>query len=481
MKTVQKAGSFFLALLLLFGTVAFSFPVLVNAASASDFVIAKGVLTKYNGTDEIVTIPQGVTAIGDNVFYQMPIKQVVLPKGLKSIGTSAFSRSKLTSVDIPEGVTSIGVGAFAYCSDLADIKFPKSLQSVGAGALNETLWYVSNPSPFIMAGDILYRYTDEDVSYIEIPKGVRVINDGAFSGLRAVNRIEIPNTVTTIKEEAFRFTGLLSVTIPDSVTVIERQAFSDCSNLKSITLSKNLRKIEDQLFYFCESLTKISIPAGVTSIGNSVLSYCIRLQEVNIPNTVVSIGNDLLTGCNSIKSILIPASVKTIGFHLTDVWALDPYNPDNRFIIWGYKGTAAEKYLEKYPGQYRFCLAGTEAPPVFNPDYNGHIYSSAVMMDTKTYTMAPGNIYDIGVTLLGNAASKTRRMTSSRDGIASVRQLPNGNYRVTALRPGTTYITLTIYNPKDGKTVITHASIKFVVTAGAKQHGVACRQTTYFN
>ena len=102
-------------------------------------------------------------------------------------------------------------------------------------------------------------------------------------------------------------------------------------------------------------------------------------------------------------------------------------------------------------------------------------------MDTKTYTMAPGNIYDIGVTLLGNAASKTRRMTSSRDGIASVRQLPNGNYRVTALRPGTTYITFTIYNPKDGKTEITHASIKLEVAKGVKQHGVACRQTTYFN
>ena len=38
-------------------------------SSASDFIIENGVLTKYVGPGGDVTIPEGVTSIGDNAFY----------------------------------------------------------------------------------------------------------------------------------------------------------------------------------------------------------------------------------------------------------------------------------------------------------------------------------------------------------------------------------------------------------------------------
>lgn len=483
MKTFRKAIAFILILTVLVGTTTFSFPVLVNAASTSDFVIKSGVLTEYKGTDETVTIPEGVTSIGESVFYYKPIKQVVFPKSLKSIGDNAFIRSDLTSVEIPEGVTSIGDGAFAGCMDLKEVKLPKSLSSIGSQAFYDTPWFVTYPKDMLIINDILVQYYPEDVAVVTIPQGVKTINDKAFANNSGLSTVVIPNSVTTIKSEAFSGSALTSIVIPPSVTVVEGWAFQACDELQSITLSPNAKHLGNNVLADCRKLKSVSIPEGVVSIGEFAFAQDESLRTLTLPNSLTTIGQGLLFNCYAIKELKIPASVTSIGMAMAsiDYRNVDPYNPDIRFIIWGYKNTAAERYVQQHSDRYRFYLVGTEPPVIFNPDYNGHSYTSAVMLDTKAYTMAPGNIYDVGVTLLGAASSKTRRMTSSRDGIASVRQLPNGNYRITALRPGTTYITFTIYNPKDGKTEITHASIKFVVTAGVKQNGVACRQTTYFN
>lgn len=483
MKAIQKTGIFFLAVLLLFGTISFSFPVLADAASTSDFVIEKGVLTKYNGTDETVTIPQGVTSIGEKAFYYKPITKVVFPKSLKSIGNGAFSNTKLSSIDVPEGVTSIGSGAFEECENLSDVKLPKTLSYIGNQAFYYSPWFDSYPEDMLIVNDILVHYYPEDVASVTIPQGVKTINYKAFAHNSGIKTVAIPSSVTTIKAEAFSASRLVSIVIPPSVTVIEGWAFQACDELQSITLSPNTKHLGDNVLADCRKLKSVSIPEGVVSIGEFAFAQDESLRTLTLPNSLTTIGQGLLFNCFAIKELKIPASVTSIGMAMAsiDYRNVDPYNPDNRFIIWGYKNTAAERYVQKYSDRYRFCLVGTEPPVIFNPDYNGHSYTSAVMLDTKAYTMAPGNIYDVGVTLLGAASSKTRRMTSSRDGIASVRQLPNGNYRVTALRPGTTYITFTIYNPKDGKTEITHASIKLEVAKGVKQHGVACRQTTYFN
>lgn len=482
MKTIQKAGIFLLTLFLLFNTVAFSFPVLVNAASASDFVIKNGVLTEYKGTDETVIIPEGVTSIGEKVFYYKPIKQVTFPKSLKSIGNGAFGQTKLTSIDIPEGVTSIGDGAFEVCMDLTEVKLPKTLTHIGDQAFYDSPWFVSYPEDMLIINGILVQYYPEDVASVTIPQGVKTINYKAFAHNSGISTVNIPNSVTTIKSEAFSASRLTSIVIPSSVTSMEDRVFFACDQLRNITLSPNAKHLGERVLAACSNLRNISIPRGVISIGNEAFAENELLKTLSIPNTVTSIGDFILINCYTIKELTIPASVTKIGRAIADVdyTNVDPANPDIRFIFRGYKGTAIEKYVQNYP-QYRFVSLGDAPSPAENLTYNGREYKGAITLDTRTYTMAPGNIYDIGVKLAGNASTKTRRMISSRDGIASMRQLPNGNYRVTALRPGTTYITFTIYNPKDGKTEITHASIKFEVTAGVKQHGTACRQTTYFN
>ena len=60
--------------------------------------------------------------------------------------------------------------------------------------------------------------------------------------------------------------GLTSITIPNSVTTIGQEAFSDCINLKSVNIPNSVTSIGYEAFFNCSSLTSITIPNSVTSI-----------------------------------------------------------------------------------------------------------------------------------------------------------------------------------------------------------------------
>jgi hypothetical protein len=103
--------------------------------------------------------------------------------------------------------------------------------------------------------------------------------------------------------------------------------------------------------------------------------------------------------------------------------------------------------------------------------------SGSITLDTRSYTMSPKNIYDIGVKL-ENAQNVTVKVYSSIGSVASVTKLKNGNYRVTGLKQGTTFIVFEIYD-KNGK-LLNHASTKVTITNGAKPHGDAVRAKSVF-
>lgn len=100
--------------------------------------------------------------------------------------------------------------------------------------------------------------------------------------------------------------------------------------------------------------------------------------------------------------------------------------------------------------------------------------TGSLKMDTTAYTMAPGGIYDILVTVEG--ADVEPEVTISRDAIASLTALGEGKYRVTARNEGTTYVTATV--TVNG--VEYHTSVQINVVAGATASGVTGNNVTYF-
>ena len=157
-----------------------------------------------------------------------------------------------------------------------------------------------------------------------IPEGVTKIESQAFSDNDNLTAVEIPDSVTEIGDFAFGdCSKLISVTIPDSVTNIGEGAFIGFESLSSIIVSDNntkyksignccLSKDGDVLIFGCKNS---KIPNCVSKIGDSAFYGCRGLTYIEIPSSVTQIGNGAFGGCRGLTSIEIPSSVTQIGDH----------------------------------------------------------------------------------------------------------------------------------------------------------------------
>ena len=93
-----------------------------------------------------------------------------------------------------------------------------------------------------------------------------------------------------IEENAFAFSNISTIDIPDSVETIGTKAFYSCKKLKNVALSKKLKHIKSYAFEKCESITSIKIPVGTSYIGDCAFYQCKNLNSIQIPDSVSRLG-----------------------------------------------------------------------------------------------------------------------------------------------------------------------------------------------
>ena len=289
-----------------------------TSADGTMTISEDGALLSYSGSGGAVVIPNEVERVSDGVFW---------------------GRTDLTSVTIPDGVTTIGDYAFAGCTSLTSVSIPDSVRYVGEHSFDSTPW-LESLGDVAIANHVLLRYRHpQDETWVEqvvIPKGVTVIAGGVcdrYETESGFDSVSIPEGVTYIGKNAFRGqSSLEQVSIPSSLKEIGKDAFSytpwlqslgDCAIINHIlvkyqgqesvvVIPKGVTSIGDYAFFDCGSLQSVTIPDGVTSIGDSAFSSCDSLQSVTIPDSVTSIGDYAFERC-ALTSVTIPGSVKSIG------------------------------------------------------------------------------------------------------------------------------------------------------------------------
>ena len=283
------------------------------------------------------SIPSTVTALGEYCFAYCPITDIHIPQSIKSIGRLAFCGcSELTSLTIPASVKTINNGLTNGCSKLTSLTVEEG--NTKYDSRNNCNAVIAKSTNILVAG----------CPATVIPDGVVRIGKDAFHSQGGFTEITIPNSVQVIDWNAFEdCTDLTSVHISpsSSLTTISMWAFCGCHSLSDITFPEGLLSIQNQAFLYCD-FKEIRLPASLKSLSNTSFEGCDNVTKVTvdpanvtfdsrdncnaiihtesntlmfgcvntvIPNTVVEIGNNAFYYCTKLKSIDIPSSVKVIG------------------------------------------------------------------------------------------------------------------------------------------------------------------------
>ncbi len=124
------------------------------------------------------------------------------------------------------------------------------------------------------------------------------------------------SSTVQVTSRSFKYRG--NVVIPDSVyydgikyrvTSIGPCAFYECSGLSSVTIPNSVKIIDDKAFWGCKGLTSINIPNSVIRIGDYALDGCSGLTSINIPHSVTEIGICVFAGCSGLKLVIIDDKV----------------------------------------------------------------------------------------------------------------------------------------------------------------------------
>ena len=197
--------------------------------------------------------------------------KTIIPNSVKSIGSHAFMGcSELISIDIPNSVTSIGYAAFSS-SGLTSIDIPISVKSIGHYAFLDC----KLSSIIVEDGNSVYDSRDNCNAIIE------TINNCLIVG--CMNTC-IPNSLTSIKDEAFRgCDGLTIIMIPDSITSIGNHAFNGCSDLTSIVIANSVTSIGHAAFLNCANLISVVVYATTPPLIDTEVFYHTNSCPIYVP------------------------------------------------------------------------------------------------------------------------------------------------------------------------------------------------------
>ncbi len=194
---------------------------------------------------------------------------------------------------IPEGVTKIGNNAFYNCTQVTSITIPKTVNFIGHNAFFNTGYYND------------FANWDNGLLYI----GTNLV---AVDNEKLADKCRLFTKTTLIASRVFDGSEITSVDMADNVEHINDCAFINCKKLEAVNLSDNLKILGKSAFHSCAKLKKIEIPESLTTLPATVFYGVEALEEIVITDGLESIGERAFYNTRNLKSVDIPATVKQI-------------------------------------------------------------------------------------------------------------------------------------------------------------------------
>ncbi len=207
-------------------------------------------------------------------------------------------KSKITDVEIGDGVENIGENAFVGHARLKNVKISASVKKIGFGA-----------------------FQSSGVESVEIAESSQLasIEGQAFWKCESLtDSFTIPASVEEIKNSAFLATGVTNIVFEDDskLTKLGNSVFQDCTHLTSVSFGANskLQTIDNNAFKNT-GLTSITIPASVETIGANAFFENKSLQSVIFEegaSQILSVGDCAFQSCTNLETLVLSTSVKSL-------------------------------------------------------------------------------------------------------------------------------------------------------------------------
>ena len=144
-------------------------------------------LVKYNGSDENVVIPSGITEIKNSAFYSSKVKSIKIPETVSKIEVVGIYCSSVESFEVDPGN-----------------RYFKSIDGV----------------VYTADGRTLVQFPNGRSGYYTMPGEVENVRRSAISGCVKLSGLTLSNRLTRIDDFMFCGTAFSTLNIPSSVTCI---------------------------------------------------------------------------------------------------------------------------------------------------------------------------------------------------------------------------------------------------------------------
>jgi len=265
-----------------------------------------------------IILSHGVVSVGTNCFCGCELlTSIYFPNSVVFISDFAMSGcSNLHVVRFGSSVSKIGYNIFSGCTSLKEIVVDsnnKNFCSIGGALYNAD------------ATTLITFPRAKDVSSYSFPETLTIIGEDAFKTCTNLSQLALPFRVERIEDGTFFNTSLESITIPSSISYIDDNAFWNCSALREINVDENNQYFTsvDGVLYSkdmsailkcpqCYPDSVFKVPESVTVIGRNAFDDCEKITSLLLPASLSEIQDNSFSNC-SVKLLVIPDSVKSIG------------------------------------------------------------------------------------------------------------------------------------------------------------------------
>lgn len=301
MKKLSKS----ISLLLICAMVLMSFP---TAIFGQEYEYSDETLTENQANNSVKEISES-----DMLLYASTDEENIETSVIDNIEESEQNENLVVEEGLSTSVTEYTAGNYKYIIEGGGATVTKYLGTEGAVIIPDTI----EGYQVLRIGNSAF-YDKDTIGKITLGSYVTSIGDYAFRGCNALGSVSMNDGLKKIGYGAFAYcTALSSAVIPDSVTILSSDTYSDglfagCTALTNVVIGSGVTAIPRSAFLTCSALSSVEIKGAVTTIERSAFNSC-SLSSINLPDSVTTIGMRAFRDCDNLTSINFPSSLETIG------------------------------------------------------------------------------------------------------------------------------------------------------------------------